>query len=204
MGNDTEERILVVPRELFDRLGAFEGIAFDVEKYLPHFLDPANNYFLPRSSAEDDPTHKQIIPYAIFRHGKRYLHYVRGGGGGEKRLHAKGSIGIGGHINEDDFAAASLDRDTYTNGVEREIDEELDIDCEHTQKIIALINDDSNDVGRVHLGVVHLFELEGDGVMAAEEGLEQLSFLTLEELEARRESLETWSQICLDGLLRLR
>jgi predicted NUDIX family phosphoesterase len=203
MGKYADERILVVPRELFDRLGAFQGIAFEADRYLPHLLDPANNYFLQRDLAEEDPTHKQLIPYAIFRHGERYLHYVRGGGGGEKRLASKGSIGIGGHINDTDFAASSLDKDTYTNGVEREIDEELNLVGKHTQEILGLINDDSNEVGRVHLGVVHLFTLDSDEVSAAEEGIENLSFLTLEELAARRDSLETWSQICLDGLLRL-
>ncbi len=201
MGKYADENVLVVSRELFDRLGAFEGITFETDRYLPYLLDPANNYFLSRDLAEDDPSHKQIIPYAIFRHGDRYLHYVRGGGGGEKRLAAKGSIGIGGHINDTDFAAASLDKDTYTTGVEREIDEELNIAGGHSQEILGLINDDSNEVGRVHLGVVHLFHLESDDVVAAEDNIEELCFLTLEELSARREFLETWSRICLDGLL---
>ena len=65
-------------------------------------LDPENNYFLQRDLAEDDPGHKQIIPYAIFRHGDKFLHYVRGGGSGERRLASKGSIGIGGPINDVD------------------------------------------------------------------------------------------------------
>lgn len=204
MGKYADENVLVVSRDLFDRLGAFEGITFETERYLSCLLDPANNYFLSRDLAEDDPSHKQIIPYAIFRHGDRYLHYVRGGGGGEKRLAAKGSIGIGGHINDTDYAAASLDKDTYATGVEREIDEELNIAGGHSQEILGLINDDSNDVGRVHLGVVHLFTLERDEVTAAEDNIEDLRFLTLEELSERRESLETWSRICLDGLLQRR
>jgi len=204
MGKYADENVLVVPRELFDRLGAFEGITFETERYLPHLLDPVNNYFLNRDLAEDDPSHKQIIPYAIFRHGERYLHYVRGGGGGEKRLVAKGSIGVGGHINDTDHASSSLDKDTYTTGVEREIEEELNLTGGHTQEIVGLINDDSNDVGRVHLGVVHLFELESDEISAAEDNLTELRFLTLDELLVLRDRLETWSQICLDGLLQLR
>lgn len=202
MGKYADENVLVVSRELFDRLGAFEGITFETERYLPYLLDPANNYFLRRDLAEDDPSHKQIIPYAIFRHGDRYLHYVRGGGGGEARLVSKGSIGIGGHINDDDLAASSLDKDTYATGVEREIGEELHLSGGHSQRILGLINDDSNEVGRVHLGVVHLFTLENDEVSAAEDNIEELRFLTLEELSRRRESLETWSRICLDGLLQ--
>lgn len=204
MSRYPDENILVVTRALFDELGAFEGLSLEPERYLPSLLDPANNYFLARDDAEDDPSHKQIIPYAIFRHGDRFLHYVRGGGSGEKRLAAKGSIGIGGHINQEDFdAQAHLDKDTYTIGVEREIDEELNIEGGHTQRIVALINDDSNPVGQVHLGVVHLFELESDQVTSNEDNITELSFLTIEELQARRDRLETWSQHCLDGLSRL-
>lgn len=204
MSRYPDENILVVTRSLFDELGAFEGLSLEPERYLPSLLDPTNNYFLARDDAEDDPSHKQIIPYAIFRHGDRFLHYVRGGGSGEKRLAAKGSIGIGGHINQDDFDAQShLDKDTYTIGVEREIDEELNIEGGHTQRIVALINDDSNPVGQVHLGVVHLFELESDQVTSNEDNITELSFLTIEELQARRDRLETWSQHCLDGLSRL-
>ena len=184
MSRYADENVLVIKRELFDQLGAFEGISLEPGKYLPAILDPENNYFLARDKAEEDPGHKQIIPYAIFRHGDRYLHYVRGGGSGEKRLASKGSIGIGGHINDTDFEAASLDKDTYSTGIEREIEEELHIAGGHTQKIIALINDDSNEVGQVHLGVVHLVELETDGVTAGEDNIERLEFLTLEELEA--------------------
>lgn len=203
MGKYADENVLVISRGLFDQLGAFEGISFETDRYLPQILDPVNNHFLNRDLAEDDPSHKQIIPYAIFRHGDRYLHYVRGGGGGEKRLAAKGSIGIGGHINDTDHAASSLDKDTYTIGVEREINEELNLTGGHTQEILGLINDDSNEVGRVHLGVVHLFTLESGEVTPAEDNIENLEFLTLEELADRRDSLETWSRICLEGLLQL-
>jgi predicted NUDIX family phosphoesterase len=204
MGKYAEENVLVVSRDLFDRLGAFQGISFETDRFLPSILDPANNFFLSRDLAEEDPGHKQIIPYAIFRHGDRYLHYVRGGGSGEKRLASKGSIGIGGHINDTDHAAASLDKDTYTTGVEREINEELNLTGTHRQKILGLINDDSNEVGRVHLGVVHLFTLDSDDVTSAEDNITGLRFLTLEELAAERDRLETWSQICLDGLLQRR
>lgn len=178
-------------------------MSLEPQRYMPAFLDPANNYFLARDDAEEDPSHKQIIPYAIFRHGDRILHYVRGGGSGEKRLAAKGSIGIGGHINAGDAEQAHLDKDTYTVGVEREIGEELNIEGAHTQRLVALLNDDSNPVGQVHIGFVHLFELESDAVTSNEDNITGLAFLTLEELEDRRDRLETWSQICLDGLAEM-
>jgi len=200
MSKYADEQVLVIKRALFDELGDFHGVNLKVDHYLPTILEPANNFFLQRDLAENDPSHKQIIPYAIFRHGDRFLHYIRGKKSGEQRLATKGSIGIGGHVNAEDFAAPSLERTTYTNGVEREVNEELCIRAGHTQKIIALLNDDTTEVGRVHLGVVHLFELDGDRVESNEDGICDLTFLTREELHTRRDQLETWSQICLDAL----
>ena len=72
------EQILVVPRNLFDELGSFQGMCTEPERYMPSLLDPSNNFFMDREAAEEDPSHKQLIPYALFRHGDRYLHYVRG------------------------------------------------------------------------------------------------------------------------------
>ncbi|MEM7698827.1 MAG: hypothetical protein AAF236_10520 [Verrucomicrobiota bacterium] len=200
MSRYPEENVLVIPRSLFEQIGAFEGISLDPDRYLPSILDPAHNFFMSRDEAEDDPSHKQIIPYAIFSYGGRYLHYVRGGKSGEKRLAAKGSIGIGGHINDSDFEAASLDRDTYHTGINREIEEELKIDGSFEHRIVALINDDSNEVGQVHLGVVHLVELDTDQVEANESAIESLQFLSLEQLHECYDTLESWSQICVSGL----
>ncbi|MDF1751797.1 MAG: hypothetical protein P1U89_03375 [Verrucomicrobiales bacterium] len=200
MSKYADENVLVITRSLFDELGSFQGFNPDIATYLPSILDPENNFFLSRDLAEDDPGHKQIIPYAIFHHGSRILHYYRGGGSGEKRLASKGSIGIGGHVNDTDFEASSLDRDTYTVGVEREIEEELIINCSYRQKIIGLINDDSNDVGKVHLGVVHLVTLDGEDLKAGEDNISELGFQNFDQLSANRDKLETWSAICLDTL----
>ncbi|MDB6135089.1 MAG: hypothetical protein JWM59_3332 [Verrucomicrobiales bacterium] len=197
------ERVLVIPRALFDSLGAFEGLATEVDRYLDTILDPTNNSFLARDLAEDDPSFKQIIAYAIFHCRGRFLHYVRGGKSGEQRLASKGSIGIGGHIDAQDAGQDSLGRTTYVNGVDREINEELLLHTPYRQKLVALINDDSNDVGRVHLGVVHLFDLDSEDVQANEAPITALEFLDLETLTARRDQLETWSQICLDRLPEL-
>ena len=195
-----DERVLVVSRSLFDKLGSFQGLETDVDRYLPVFLDPENNYFLPRGEAEDDPSHKQLIPYAVFVCGDRVLRYVRGSGSGEQRLAAKASIGIGGHINTSDVEQGGYGRDTYNAGVDREIDEELQIAGSHSHRITALINDDSNAVGQVHLGVVHLVQLENEEVKANENEITDIAFLTIGELQAERNRLETWSQLCLDGL----
>lgn len=195
------EHILVIKRSLFDQIGAFQGFQPDAKRYLDVILAKGNNFFMARPDAETDPTHKQIIPYSIFHHQGRYLVYARGGKGGEKRLHAKRSLGIGGHINPHDEREDSLASTTYVNGVEREIEEELSISGTHTQRVIGLINDDSNEVGQVHLGVVHLFELASDAVQSNEEAIQDIRFFTLEELMPIKDGLESWSQICLDHLV---
>lgn len=198
------EQILVVPRQLFDDLGAFQGLSTETERYLPALLDPANNFFMDRAEAEDDPGHKQLIPYSLFRCGDRFLHYTRGKSGGESRLHAKGSLGIGGHINPVDERSDPLGKATYLAGVERELAEELAFEGSPSQRIVALLNDDSNAVGQVHLGVVHLFELTSDQVSAREDALANLQFCSSEELRTERyESLETWSQLCVDAIDQL-
>ena len=195
-----DESVLVIKRELFDEIGTFQGISTEIDKYLPVFLNPSNNFFIHRELAEDDPSHKQIIPYAIFKHGDKFLRYLRGKKSGEQRLASKSSIGIGGHINQDDFNSSSLEKDTYLTGIEREINEELIINCDYNNLPIALINDDSNDVGQVHLGVVHLFDLESDQVDAGEANIENLEFLSSDDLLREKDNLESWSQICVDHL----
>jgi predicted NUDIX family phosphoesterase len=197
------ERVLVIPRPLFDSIGSFEGLTTDVDRYLPSFLNPENNFFLARDDAEEDPSHKQIIPYALFHCRGRLLHYVRGSKSGEQRLAAKGSLGIGGHINSEDAAQASIEKDTYLTGVEREMNEELLLNTGYRQRIVALINDDSSPVGQVHIGVVHLFDLDSEDVAANEAPITSLEFLTRDELADRRDTLETWSAICLDHLDRI-
>ena len=196
------EEILVISRELFDELGSFQGIQTDILRYLEVILDPANNFFMDRAAAEEDPSFKQIIPYALFHHNGHYLHYTRGKSGGESRLHAQGSVGVGGHINPVDERADPLGRETYLAGVEREIDEELNISGGHKNRIVALLNDDSNDVGKVHLGVVHIFDLDSNEVTSAEDSLANLSFQSSADLKGKLyPSLETWSQFCIDELV---
>ncbi len=195
-----EESVLVIPRALFDELGAFEGLTFQPEAYLRAIVDPRHARFLPRSAAENDPSFKQIIPYAILTHGGRILHYVRGKKTGEQRLAAKGSIGIGGHVNLSDLDVPEISAATYHNGVRREVAEEIVIRGPVRETVRALLNDDSTEVGRVHLGVVHVFELENADVSAGESEITELGFLTRDELRARAGALENWSRICLDGL----
>lgn len=196
------EHVLVIPRALFDELGSFQGFQSDVQRYLPAILAPGANFFMERPAAELDPTHKQIIPYSIFHYQGRYLGYTRGGKSGEKRLVAKRSVGIGGHINPVDQSHDGLGETMYFNSIEREITEELVLGSDHTQQVIGLINDDSSEVGSVHLGVVHRFELTRDEIRSNEDAIQDLRFYTLEELRALGDELETWSQIVVNNLLK--
>ena len=199
----SEENILVVRRSLFDELGSFQGLNFEPRPYLEALLSRDNNFFLPRSKAETDPTHKQIIPYVLISCAGRVLYYVRGKKAGEQRLVAKGSIGIGGHMNDTDESLFAWDEAAYRAGVEREVNEEIKIDSPFEDRIVALLNDDATEVGQVHLGIVHVFQLAEPKVEKREAMITNLSFLTPAELQERRETLESWSQYCLDGLDKL-
>src|SRR5205807_8556202 len=102
----------------------------------------------------------QIIPYAIIAYGDRVLYYVRGKKAGEQRLVAKGSIGIGGHMNDTDESLFAWDEEAYRAGVQREVNEEIRIETTFEDRIVAMLNDDTTEVGRFHLGVVHVFKLD--------------------------------------------
>lgn len=196
------EQVLVVPRALLEEIGSFQGLRTDgLDAAIGHLLDPANHFFMDRAAAEEDPGHKQLIPYCIFRCGDRILHYTRGKSGGESRLHAKISVGVGGHVNPIDTGDGRTGPDAYHAAVTREIEEELDLPEEHEHRIIALLNDESNPVGQVHLGIVHLVDLKSDAVTSREDALTDLGFSPLADLNGPMfERLETWSQFCIRHL----
>src|SRR5437879_12110252 len=120
---------------------------------------------MPRAQAENDPTHKQIVPYAILAFKDKVAYYVRGKKAGEQRLVAKGSIGIGGHMNETDESLFAMDEQAYRAGVEREVNEEIKIDAPFEDSIVALQKDDKTEVGRGHLGMVHVVKLAETNVV---------------------------------------
>jgi len=195
------EHILVVPTEVFHRLGYFQGFSGDTQRYLRGLLDPAHTSYRPRAAMEQDPSFKQLIPYVIFRHrdaaGLTHLfQYTRGKGQGEARLHAKRSIGIGGHISADDASAVSA----YDEGMRRELEEEVVINTPYKSQLAGLINDDQTEVGKVHLGVVHLFDVERPAVQPRESEIIEAGFRPLPELLADTTRFESWSQICLKAL----
>lgn len=200
-----EEQVLVFKREVFEKLGMFHGLKFDVEDYLQQLFAPGVLSFMPRSKAENDPSFKQLIPYVIMTCDGKYLNYVRGKKAGETRLVEKRSMGIGGHINPEDQAPLfdTGYRETYLTAVEREVAEEVNVNTTHTSRIAALLNDDTNEVGQVHLGVVHLWNLDSEDVQRKEQMITQLTFKTIEELNEVKDTMETWSALCLAGLTQM-
>lgn len=199
-----EEQILVIERKIFEQVGAFNGLATDVQKYISKVFAQGVPRFMPRPQAEKDPSFKQLIPYVIMTCDGKYLSYVRGKRAGETRLVAKRSLGIGGHINPVDWTLFTADPyKIYLEAVQREVAEEVSVETKYQDRVIALLNDDSNEVGQVHFGVVHLWTLDEPKVERHEQMITQMSFMSIPELQAVRDTMETWSQICLDGLSKM-
>jgi predicted NUDIX family phosphoesterase len=186
-----------------DRLGRFQGFSGEAERYLHALLVPELAQFRPRSEVEDDPSLKQIIPYVVFRCGDAVFCYTRGKSQGEARLHRLRSLGVGGHVAEED-AEGRPTLEAYELAMRRELDEEVEVASPGEVRRMGLINDDSTAVGQVHLGVVHLFELERPAVSPRELGLADAEFVPLDRLREERSQFETWSQICIDGFLNQR
>src|SRR5437660_12010341 len=136
-----EERVLCFERKLLDELGVFQGLNLEVDKYLPAVTSSTRLVYRNRSEAELDKGYKQLIPYVLLLCKDRILRYRRGKGGQETRLHGLFSVGIGGHISEEDHGLFSNDRG-YQDGMRRELREEVAID-EGKEATVAVINDDS-------------------------------------------------------------
>jgi predicted NUDIX family phosphoesterase len=200
-----EEQILVIERKVLEQLGMFQGLVFDVDHYLRGIFVQGVPRFMPRSQAEVDPDYKQLIPYVIMTYDGKYLSYIRGRRAGETRLVGNRSIGIGGHINPvDDMPLFNADfYDAYLAAVEREVAEEVSIETSRTERVVALLNDESNEVGRVHLGIVHYWILDAPKVKRREQMITQMSFMTPAELQDVRDTLETWSGLCLKQLTEM-
>ena len=193
----SEEQVLVIPTRLVHDAGLFQGLNRAITHYLPRLLDPSVCFFLPRDQAENDPNHKQLIPYIVLKYRDQVFHYTRGKGMGEKRLHGLRSVGIGGHINPVDH---TIGKDLYRQGMLREVAEEVNIGAKYHETHFGFINDDSTPVGEVHLGIVHVFELEEPKVERREVDLANAGFAPIQELVQAKDEFETWSQFVLAEL----
>src|SRR5262249_21130856 len=146
-----------IPTAVFHEAGVFQGLTPRVADCLPRLLETRHLSYRPRAEVETDPTFKQIVPYVVLRCRDQVFHYTRGKRATETRLQALRSLGVGGHINPDD---RSLFESPYREAMFREVAEEVEIQSAYTERCIGLINDDSTPVGQVHLGIVHVFDLE--------------------------------------------
>jgi predicted NUDIX family phosphoesterase len=189
------EQVLVIPAATLDQLGPFTGLRLGGD-LLPRLLDSPGLEFRPRAEVETDPSVKQLIPYVIFRWRDRLFHYTRGVAGSEVRLRALRSIGVGGHINPIDAGSA----DPYRAGLQRELAEEVVLESPFRESVLGLVYDPSTPVGQVHLGVVHVLDLDRPAVRPRETALAEAGFASVHDLSIQREAFESWSRFVLEAL----
>lgn len=195
------ENILVIPADKFQinyLESTFNSINYShLDEILKNFL------FKTRYIMEEDASYKQIIPYVIIVNEKNeILTYQRSAKGGENRLHNMYSIGVGGHLDESLENQHETGMEVYLDGMIREVEEEIGIKTHRDDfEIKATIYDDSNEVGKVHFGVVSFLRIDSNEFMHDGEMdiLINREFLTLEELSNRHDSLENWSKIVVEN-----
>lgn len=186
-----DELVLVIPRDGVPGGLDFTGV---VDRPFAPVLEAVAAYgeFRPRGKVETDPSLKQIIPYLLLRDGERIFLMKRTSAGGDERLHERYSIGVGGHVNPGDA--------DVIGGLNREWREEIDADFVPEFEPIGLLNDDSNPVGAVHLGLVYAADAAGRPVAIRETHKLSGEFVTMDAVAAVQEKLETWSALLFDFL----
>ena len=186
------EQVLTLPRAMVPGGCDFHGIRPGDEATLEALRAAVAAYglYVERPLAEEDPGRKQLIPYVVVRDGERVFLMERSDAGGDRRLHGKASIGVGGHLNPVDHG-----EDALMAGLRREWDEELVADWSPEFRLVGLLNDDSNPVGAVHLGVVFAVEAAGRAVEVREREKLSGSFVAPGAVRAAWDRLETWSQL---------
>jgi predicted NUDIX family phosphoesterase len=186
------ESVLVLPREAVPGGCDFHGVRRTDAGALGELRAAVvrEGGYAERSIAEEDPTRKQLIPYVVVRDGDFVFLMQRTDAGGDARLHGKASIGVGGHLNPVDQG-----EDPMLAGMRREWAEELVTDWEPEFELVGLLNDDSNPVGAVHLGVVFSVQAAGRKVTVREDDKLTGAFASADGVAAAWDRLETWSQL---------
>lgn len=191
------EEVLVIATELLNDLLDFSGIKeipLDVikERLREHAT------FLPRLHAEGDESHRQVIPYIVLKNGEDFILLKRTEKQGEKRLHNKFALGIGGHVNSTDGNLEDAWR-TFERGLWREFNEEVDAEPK-ALTYLGVINDLSSPVSRVHLGILYLAEVEFRKLR--EEDMFEIFTVSWDELSAYKGKMEGWSTLTTEYLLK--
>jgi len=195
-----EEYVMVFPATSLMEIGYFQGISFETRKWIEIILEQKKHKFMRRPDVETDPNYKQLIPYVILNHKDTFFSYRRGKPITEERLLGNYSIGIGGHISVNDPSFFSIG---YEEGLCREMTEEIEIESKHEMKLVALLNDDTNEVGKVHFGVIHIARLDAPFVTAKEKSINKVKFVSIPELKKSIHKYENWSKICIDHIEKL-
>lgn len=188
------ENILVVKTKTLFPSGAFQGISTYTQEFLNIITE--HKEFKPRPIMEEDPNYKQIIPYLIFKHEEHYFLMQRKSTSSEQRLKNKYSLGIGGHMRQEDMYEGA----TIFDWAKREFEEEIDYTGTFSIKTLGVLNDDSNPVGQVHLGLVLLLEGNSSHIKVRSE-LKSGQLITAHQCLDFYQDLESWSQIIYNALL---
>lgn len=187
------EQVMVVEREAVSRFLIDYGLVLDnTDEILDAISD--RHFFIDRPTAENSPQYKQIIPYVLIRNGESYFLLQRKPKQVEARLHHKLSLGIGGHINPD--------TPDLFDGLQKELEEEVEVVGDYDLTFVGILNDDTTDVGRVHLGAVYVLDAHEGNVNVRETEKMSGRWVPREELTQHRETMETWSQIVYDEFVR--
>ena len=191
MAVPADELVLVVPRASVIAGAGWTGVRTEgVEAFIATVR--AEGRFEPRPAMEVDPSFKQVIPYLVLRDGERYFLMRRTKAGGDTRLHDRWSIGVGGHLNPGDG--------DLLGGLRREWAEELVAGFVPDFRLVGLLNDDTTDVGSVHLGAVFVADAGGRPVAIRETDKLSGAFAAPSEVAAVAGDLETWSRLVFDFL----
>jgi len=196
------EKVLTVPIDILFKNNYFEGFKH-VDDFDYSSIIGNHHSFRPRSYTETDPFYKQIIPYIVIINDNEEIFCTkRTKKQSESRLHDMYSLGIGGHLNIHDFEKDYDFYDGFIKGMTREIDEEIILPQKFYWKHCSgFINDDSNDVGRVHFGMVYIVKVLDNIEVREKDNMEKYSFRNKENIIQEYNNFENWSKIVIDNLL---
>lgn len=198
-----DEMITVVPRKILfnDEKNKFNGFLDKNTVKGQEIFDTLSKFEVKRrGDMEEDPAYKQLISYCILENeNDELLVYERLSGGGESRLHGQSSIGVGGHMN--DVKAAESINEVLRVNAQRELEEEVGLSESKSQNLayIGFINDDTNEVGEVHLGVVFKIHVNSNDVEAMETDTLRIKWVDQSKIEDYDE-FETWSALILQAI----
>jgi predicted NUDIX family phosphoesterase len=193
----SKANILVIERKHIPEPLLKQGFNPASDSLVTSLLENSQLFFMQRDLAENDPNYKQLIPYVVFQSPKGFFSYQRGKASSETRLRMLRSLGVGGHIEKED---GDIGQNSYLKGLWRELKEEVGIDPSNNIKLLGFINDDSNEVGKVHLGIVHLYQLDTSDLESKELNLTDCKFSSISKIKEEEESFETWSRLLIPFL----